>query len=190
MLTSPAPSLSNKGSPTHASRSAVAPSSARSGASTPPSTPSCAGTSTARASAVWRLDETWRFRASWGQGFRAPSLFELNYDQFGVTPNPDLRPEKANGFDAGVEKLFGENRRQRLAVTFFQTRVDDQIDFDLMQNGYYNIDEARSRGVEVEGDFALSPRLSANLTYSFTDAIDLSTDTQLLRQPQMIMQIL
>ncbi|MAW79574.1 MAG: hypothetical protein CMI63_05000 [Parvularcula sp.] len=142
------------------------------------------GATTARASAVWRLDETWRFRASWGQGFRAPSLFELNYDQFGVTPNPDLRPEKANGFDAGVEKLFGENRRQRLAVTFFQTRVDDQIDFDLMQNGYYNIDEARSRGVEVEGDFALSPRLSANLTYSFTDAIDLSTDTQLLRQPK------
>ncbi|WP_375207403.1 TonB-dependent receptor plug domain-containing protein [Hyphococcus sp.] len=142
------------------------------------------GATTARASAVWRLDETWRLRASWGQGFRAPSLFELNYDQFGVTPNPDLRAEKANGFDAGVEKLFGEKRSQRLAVTFFQTRVDDQIDFDLMQNGYYNIDEARSRGVEVEGDFALSPRLSANLTYSFTDAIDLSTDTQLLRQPK------
>lgn len=142
------------------------------------------GATTARASAVWRLDETWRLRASWGQGFRAPSLFELNYDQFGVTPNPDLRPEKASGFDAGIEKLFGENRHQRLAVTFFQTRVDDQIDFDLMQNGYYNIDETRSRGVEIEGDFALSPRLSANLTYSFTDAIDLSTDTQLLRQPK------
>ncbi|WP_428406905.1 TonB-dependent receptor plug domain-containing protein [Hyphococcus sp.] len=142
------------------------------------------GATTARAAAVWRVGETWRLRASWGEGFRAPSLFELNYDQFGVTPNPDLRPEKAEGFDAGVEKLFGENGRQRLAVTFFHTRVDEQIDFDLAQYGYYNIAETRSRGVEVEGDFKLGPRLSANLTYSFTDAVDLSTDTQLLRQPK------
>ncbi|PQA88599.1 TonB-dependent receptor plug domain-containing protein [Hyphococcus luteus] len=142
------------------------------------------GATTARASAVWRVDETWRLRASWGEGFRAPSLFELNYDQFGATPNPNLRPEKANGFDIGVEKLFGDDGRQRLAVTFFRTRVEDQIDFDLIQYGYYNIDKTRARGVEVEGNFALSPRLSADLTYSFTDAVDLSTDAQLLRQPK------
>ncbi len=142
------------------------------------------GATTARASAVWRVDETWRLRASWGEGFRAPSLFELNYDQFGTVPNPDLRPEKANGFDVGVEKLFGPDRGQRVAVTLFRTRVEDQIDFDLGGNGYFNIDETRSRGVEVEGSFALSPRLSADLTYTFTDAIDLATDTQLLRQPK------
>lgn len=142
------------------------------------------GATTARASAVWRVDNTWRIRASWGEGFRAPSLFELNYDQFGVTPNPDLRPEKANGFDAGVEKFFGVNGRQRVGVTYFQTRIDDQIGFDLAEYGYYNIAETRSRGVEVEAYFELSPRLFADLTYSFTDAVDLLSNMQLLRQPK------
>jgi vitamin B12 transporter len=140
------------------------------------------GATTARASAVWRASENWRLRASWGEGFRAPSLFELNYDQFGVTPNPDLRPERATGFDAGVERLFGE--RGRFAVAFFHTKVKDQIDFDFAGGGYFNIDETRARGVEVEGDIDLTPQLSASAAYTFTDAIDLATEAQLLRQPK------
>ena len=140
------------------------------------------GETTARASAVWRASEDWRLRASWGEGFRAPSLFELNYDQFGIVPNPDLRPERATGFDAGVERLFGE--RGRLAATFFHTKVKDQIDYDFAGGGYFNIDETRARGVEIEGDINITPRLSASAAYTFTDAIDLATDAQLLRQPK------
>lgn len=139
------------------------------------------GATTARASAVWRASGNWRLRASWGEGFRAPSLFELNYDQFGIVPNPDLRPERAAGYDAGIERLFGE--RGRLAATFFRTKVKDQIDFDFAGSGYFNLDETRSRGVEVEGELAITPRLSASAAYTFTDAIDLETGEQLLRQP-------
>ncbi len=140
------------------------------------------GATTARVSAVWRPAQDWRMRASWGEGFRAPSLFELNYDQFGIVPNPDLRPERATGFDAGVERLFGE--RGRLAATFFHTKVKDQIDYDFAGGGYFNIDETRARGVEIEGDINITPRLSASAAYTFTDAIDLATDAQLLRQPK------
>lgn len=140
------------------------------------------GATTARAAAVWRASESWRLRASWGEGFRAPSLFELNYDQFGIVPNPDLRPERAAGFDFGVERLFGE--RGRLGVTAFRTRVKDQIDYDFAGAGYYNIVETRARGVEVEGEIDLTPRLSATAAYTFTDAVNMATDAQLLRQPK------
>ncbi len=139
------------------------------------------GATTARAAAVWRFNETTRLRASWGQGFRAPSLFELNYDQFGITPNPDLRPERASGFDLGFDKDLGDGR---FSVTLFHTKVTDQIDFDFAGNGYFNIASARSRGVELEGAVPLTSAISIDANYSFTDAVNKATDTQLLRQPK------
>ncbi|WP_411819465.1 TonB-dependent receptor [Hyphococcus formosus] len=139
------------------------------------------GATTARIAAVLEAHENLFLRASWGQGFRAPSLFELNYDQFGTVPNPDLRPEKANGFDFGIEKLIGAHR---FSATFFQTRVKDQIDFDFAGSGYFNIDRARARGVETVADFSLHENLSARASYTFTDAVDLDTDLPLLRQPK------
>lgn len=139
------------------------------------------GATTARVAAVWAAPNDMFIRASWGQGFRAPSLFELNYNQFGTIPNPNLRPEKANGFDIGLEKRVGDHS---LSATFFHTRVTDQIDFDFAGSGYFNIDRARSRGIEVSADLALHEQFSARLSYSFTDAIDLGTDARLLRQPK------
>ncbi|MFC2950877.1 TonB-dependent receptor plug domain-containing protein [Marinicaulis aureus] len=142
------------------------------------------GATTARLSAVWRLDNDMRLRASWGQGFRAPSLFELTYDQFGILPNPDLRPERANGFDAGFDSKFGGDGKGRFSLTLFHTQVKDQIDFDFAGNGYFNIASTRARGAELEGGYALTPTLTVDLTYSFTDAINKNTSAQLLRVPK------
>lgn len=142
------------------------------------------GATTARVAGVWNAPSGFNLRASWGEGFRAPTLFELNFDQFGVMPNPDLRPERARGFDVGIEKSFGEDAQHRLAATFFHTRVRDQIDFDGAGNGYFNIDETRARGVEVEGRLTLRPGLSFDVTYSYIEAVDIATGLQLLRQPR------
>ncbi|GJL92172.1 TonB-dependent receptor plug domain-containing protein [Hyphococcus sp.] len=142
------------------------------------------GETTARASAVWAASDKLLLRASWGEGFRAPSLFELNFDQFGTIPNPDLRPEHANGFDIGVETRFGAASEHELSVTLFHTRVTDQIDFDFAGSGYFNIDETRARGVEIDAHFALSDQWSARTVYSFADAVDKATGAQLLRQPR------
>lgn len=140
-----------------------------------------AGATTARVSARWAIAETLVLRASWGQGFRAPTLFELNFDQFGVVPNPDLRPERASGFDAGLEW-----RRPRLALraAYYETRTRDLIDFSFAQNGYFNINRARSRGVEAEAEIAISNRLGLGLVYTLTEAEDLGAGTPLPRIPR------
>jgi vitamin B12 transporter len=145
------------------------------------------GATTARIAGVWTLSNdvlsATRLRASWGQGYRAPTLFELNFDQFGVTPNPDLAPERANGFDVGLEQTFGF-RRTRLAATYFRQRVKDQIDFDFAGNGYFNIDRVRSEGVEVEARMGLGESLDAQIVYSLIDATDANTGAQILRTPK------
>ena len=144
------------------------------------------GATTARAATAWSGWEGWVFRASWGEGFRAPTLFELNFDQFGIIPNPNLRPERATGIDAGIERRFGERASPWLTAraTFFRTRVRDQIDFDFLGNGYFNIDRTRSRGAEVEIDWRPSRTIGASVSYTLTDAIDLGTGADLLRVPR------
>ncbi len=143
------------------------------------------GATTARVAAAWVVPGNFILRGSWGQGFRAPTLFELNFDQFGTIPNPDLQPERANGFDVGVEKTFSaDDIDARLRATLFQTRVEDQIDFDFAGSGYFNIDETRARGVEVEGDAEIGDHLAVYLSYSYIDAIDRMTGLQLPRQPK------
>ena len=143
------------------------------------------GATTARIAAAWSLAENTIVRASWGQGFRAPTLFELNFEQFGTIPNPDLRPERANGFDVGIERRFGGERQNlTLRGTFFHQRVKDQIDFDRAESGYFNIDRTRSRGVELEADWRASDLISASANYSLVDAVDKDTGAQLLRQPK------
>ena len=44
-------------------------------------------------------DQTTVLRASFGQGFKAPALYQL-YSNYG---NQALQPETANSWDAGVE---------------------------------------------------------------------------------------
>lgn len=142
------------------------------------------GATTARFAAALRPGAQTILRASVGTGFRAPSLFERYYDQFGVTPNPDLRPERARGADIGIEQRFGAEGRHHVAVTLFHLNVRDQIDFDLARFGYFNIDEARSRGIESELGLQLTDWAGLTANYTLTDAIDKGTGARLLRVPE------
>ncbi|MFZ5616410.1 MAG: TonB-dependent receptor plug domain-containing protein [Pseudomonadota bacterium] len=139
------------------------------------------GATTTRVAAAWTIGERTRVHASWGEGFRAPTLFELNFDQFGAVPNPDLRPERASGFDIGIDRDAGP---LHFAATFFRQRVRDQIDFDFAGAGYFNIDRVKSKGAELEIGAQLGTRASAHVVYSFIDAEDALTGAAVLRTPR------
>lgn len=143
------------------------------------------GATTSRVAGTWTVFDdangATRLRASWGQGFRAPTLFELNFDQFGVIPNPDLQPERASGYDIGVERQAGG---LVLRATYFRQRVRDQIDFDFAGGGYFNIARVKSRGVEVEADWWMGEVFEARLAYSYIDARNQLTGLAIPRTPK------
>jgi len=124
----------------------------------------------------------WRLRASYGEGFKAPSLFQLHSD-FG---NPALRAERSRGFDAGVE-LGSRNDLRHFAVSVFRRDSTDLIDFvscfgtsegicALRPGGAYeNVGEARAEGVEVEAGMRLTNRLRAQAAYSYVAAENRTT---------------
>jgi vitamin B12 transporter len=103
-----------------------------------------------------------RLKASYGEGFKAPSLYQL-YGPFG---DKTLQPERAHGFDAGiVQRLFG--RRVELSATWFTRKVRDEIDFDLTSFTYGNIARVRSEGVELEALVRPVDGLTIDANYTY-----------------------
>ena len=133
------------------------------------------GATTFAASGVYSLNRgTTTLRASYSEGFKAPSLFQLQ-SNFG---NRLLRPERASGWDAGVtQKLLGGT--MEASATYFDRRSSDLIIFVscaaprtgicvARPSGVFdNVALARSQGVELS--LALRPvaalRVEANYTY-------------------------
>ncbi|HUK55137.1 MAG TPA: TonB-dependent receptor [Nitrospiria bacterium] len=121
-----------------------------------------------------------KLRASWGTGFRAPTIQELFFPAVG---NPDLQPEKSRSWEAGVQqKVFGET--MLLDAAYF--RIDYR---DLIQIGpttIVNIGEARTQGVESSLEVRLLSTLTAKANYTYLDAKDRTTDEELPFRPRQI----
>ena len=64
-----------------------------------------------------------KLRGSYATGFRAPTINELFFPNFG---NSNLRPEKSQGGDVGVDQTLFE-KRVTLTATYFATKYRDQI---------------------------------------------------------------
>ncbi len=109
-------------------------------------------------------------RASYGEGFRAPALYEL-YDTF--SGNINLRPERSQSYDVGVDQNFLDGKAV-ISLTAFQRDTKSQINFDNSTFTYGNIDRTRAKGVEAS--LALRPveALSFTASYSYIDARDRS----------------
>lgn len=116
-------------------------------------------------------------RASYGEGFKAPTLFQL---YGGFIGNDALQPERARNYGAGVEQSFLDSRA-RVGATYFRRRTRDQIDFDLGTFTYGNIARTRAEGVELE--LALRPidAFTVAVNYSYIDSENRSPGANLGR---------
>ncbi|MBJ7438976.1 MAG: TonB-dependent receptor [Sphingopyxis sp.] len=109
-------------------------------------------------------------RLSYGEGFKAPSLYQL-YD--GFSGNAALRPERSKSYDLGIDQSLADGRAL-ISLTAFLRNTTDQINYDNATFTYGNIDRTRAKGVEAT--FALQPVDALNVTasYSYIDARDRS----------------
>ena len=109
-------------------------------------------------------------RLSYGEGFKAPSLYQL-YDAF--SGNAALRPERSKSYDIGIDQSLADGRAL-ISLTAFLRNTTDQINYDNATFTYGNIDRTRAKGVEAT--LALKPVDALNVTasYSYIDARDRS----------------
>jgi vitamin B12 transporter len=98
--------------------------------------------------ASFDLGWPWRIKASFGEGFKAPTLSQL----YGYGGNTALQPETSTALELGIE--FGDRGSSRdginhFAVTLFRRDSANLIDY-VFPTGYFNVGRTRAQGVEVE----------------------------------------
>ncbi|MFC3052790.1 TonB-dependent receptor plug domain-containing protein [Kordiimonas pumila] len=129
-----------------------------------------------------------RVFANWGEGFKAPSLYQLSYictycyPVAQTEPNVNLLPERAKSWEAGVEQTVLDGT-VKFAATYFDQKTDDLIIY-TSTIGYDNVDRARSKGVELSVDAALSSAVTFAANYTYASSKDRDTDLRLIRRPK------
>ena len=123
------------------------------------------------------LIDTLRLRASYGQGFKAPTLYQL----YGYGGNIALRPESSKAYEVGLE--YGSPRGDRhVAITLFRRDSQGLIDY-VEPAGYFNTGRTRAEGIELEANLALTEQLRVRAAYSHITTTDLTTQQDLPRRP-------
>lgn len=141
-----------------------------------------AGKTSARLAGVLDLDHGILLSASFGQGFKTPTISQTVCDFcFPAGPSTGLKPETAEGWDAALSWRSADDRFYA-RVTGYRLEVKDQISYGIGR--YVNIDRTRTTGVETEVEAELTDRFTLKAAYAFTDAVDQSTGAELIRAPE------
>lgn len=142
--------------------------------------------------ATWRIAPAYlipktgtKLKASYGTGFKAPSLTQLfvSFPAFNFFANPNLEPEESEGFDFGFEQALAEER-VRFGATYFHNDITNLIAANATFTSLENIGKATTEGVEAFVSVAVTERFQVRGDYTYTDAIDDTTNLELLRRPK------
>lgn len=126
-----------------------------------------------------------KLKGAYGTGFRAPSLYEITYNNsslakppaFGTTP----AEEESQGFDIGV--AWYTNSGVYLEANYFDQTISDEIFFDLVNFSGYRQDngETDSRGIELTTEVAMLETLSLTANYTYNDTENASGSPRVRR---------
>nr|WP_319397486.1 TonB-dependent receptor [uncultured Carboxylicivirga sp.] len=161
---------------------------------------------TPKLSAMYNLNP-FTLRVTYANGFKSPTLRELYYfyesDRMGMhrlyMGNEDLKPQKSHYFSLATDY---KNKSFTAGVSVYLNKVNDMIDYLIISaDDYtrltgdtlsynrkkeieefkwrYNIDEARTVGVDCHVGMKLFKQLKVNLGYSYVDAKNLTQNIRL-----------
>lgn len=140
---------------------------------------------TSSASLSWRPSTATTVRAAFGEGFKAPTLFQL----FSYYGNAALKPETAKSYDLGIEHNALDGRLKLTATAFLRDSQNQIIFYSCGCHGrpdgtYENIGRTRAKGLETSAEFRPSNRLALVLAYTRLSARNKVTGEELLRRPK------
>ncbi len=120
------------------------------------------------------LGDSTTLRANYIRNFRTPTLANL----FNANPtnigNPDLKPERGNSLDVGIDQKIGDFALLRL--TYYNNTISDLIAFkriappvDGISGTWQNLGKVRSQGLEAALNVQIAPNVYALVGYTLND---------------------
>ena len=147
-----------------------------------------ADATTFRVGAGYRVTDSTRLRAATGSGVKNPGFFEL----FGFVDgrfigNANLQPEKATGWELGLDQNIGKGAR--LSLTYFDSKLEGEIFTtfpppDFIATPANRITESQQRGIELSLSAKLADEWSLDAAYSCLDAKENGVEE--VRRPEHI----
>ncbi|MGB1141185.1 MAG: TonB-dependent receptor plug domain-containing protein, partial [Halioglobus sp.] len=127
-----------------------------------------------------------KLRATYGTGFRAPSLSEVatNFSEFTLPPafGFELSEEESEGYDLAVS--WADDSGVFVELVYFDQEISDEIVYDFNSFGYLQVDgDTESTGIELVGETPLFENFFISANYTYTDSQDVNGD-QRVRRPE------
>jgi len=140
------------------------------------------GHTSLRGTLAWQVMDQTLIRTNWGEGFKAPTLYQL----FSAYGDQDLVPETSRGWEIGAEQGWGEkdSLNGRVSATYFDRDTDNQIDFSFATFTYANLNQTEAKGVELALQLRDGEKRGIDLNYTWLDATDRDTGLALMRRPE------
>jgi iron complex outermembrane receptor protein len=147
----------------------------------------------------WLPAPRWTVTLSGARALRFPTVSEL-YQAVSVgpvlaSPNPDLRPEKAQSAELAIERRIGSGR---VRLSLFNESVRDALvsqltplsGFDVPVNHVQNIEHTRTRGIELVVDQRnLLPRVDVSGSVTLADPKTVSDATFPAAEGKLLPQV-
>jgi vitamin B12 transporter len=109
------------------------------------------------------IDHNWKIYGSVSTGFKAPSLYEL----YSVYGDPNLKAEKSTSYEAGFQF---NNTVFNSRVTYFCRKITNGLDYNYINNVYFNFDKEDDQGIEWENKIQLWKGISLTANYTLLKA--------------------
>src|SRR5450631_247908 len=141
---------------------------------------------------TWRLAPAFivpgtdtKLKATYGTGFKAPSLTQLyvNNPSFGFIANRNLQPETSKGYDYGFEQSILHDRVS-FGATYYRNDITNLI-VNQFVPVFTNVNVGQAKTSGVESFLAVIPieRVKVRADYTYTQTLDETTGLGLLRRP-------
>ena len=133
------------------------------------------------------------FKLLYGQAFRAPSSYELYYNDGSRTQkaSPDLDPETIDTYELIYEQSLGGNVRG--TATGYYYKIKDLINFDIdPADGllvFRNLSSSRTYGATVELEGKWEHGFEGRASYTYQESEDESTGQELENSPRHLAKL-
>ena len=104
----------------------------------------------------YKLNSTFRLMASASTGYKAPSLYQLSY-------NEKLKPEQSFNTEIGIE--YKTNTVFARAVYYNRT-IDNGIDYNYIDYNFFNYIQQKVNGLELELNWKANEKNNIALNYT------------------------